>query len=361
MHGVFCLHQLDTRAERTEYSPVHTPRLRKGSMRIARHTFLKGIGAAAASVTMDTRTDAQSVQRVDVHHHFASPEWTAMLRAQNQFVPPWTRYSLNSDLEELIRTGTRAMLSVTTPGLWFGNAAAARRLARECNEYAAGLVRDHRAQFGFFVALPLPDVAGSLQEIAYGFDILKADGVGLFTSYEGKWLGDPSFDPVFEELNRRRAVVFVHPTTAPCCVNLQRGVSDATIEYGTDTTRAIAEMMISGASSRYKDVRIIFSHAGGTMPFLEGRFIHLLERYKKIAPDGFLAEARRFYYDVAQAAFPAPMAALLKVIPVSHVLFGTDYPYFGVTETVESLRACGVFSARDLAAIDHTNATALFD
>src|SRR5688572_33366381 len=166
------------------------------------------------------------------------------------------------------------MLSITAPGVWFGDAQEARALAREMNDYAAAkMVSDYKGRFGLFAVLPLPDVDGSLREIEHVFDTLKADGVGLLTSYGNQWLGDKAFVPVFEELNRRRALVYVHPTDAACCPNLVPGVAAQMLEYPTDTTRTIASLIVSGTASRTPDVRYVFSHAGGTLVAIAGRFL----------------------------------------------------------------------------------------
>ena len=152
-----------------------------------------------------------------------------------------------------------AILSITTPGVWFGDAAAAAALARACNEYGAKLTSSNPRRFGTFSTLPLPDIDASLREIEYALDTLKADGIGLFTSYGDKWLGDPAFAPVMDELNRRKAVVYTHPTGANCCVNLIADVPEPIIEYGTDTSRTIASLLFTGTASRCPDIKFIFS------------------------------------------------------------------------------------------------------
>ena len=166
------------------------------------------------------------------------------------------------------------MLSITAPGVWFGDAQEARTLAREMNEYAAArLVSDYKGRFGLFAVLPLPDIEGSLKEIEYAFDTLKADGVGLLTSYGTAWLGDPSFAPVLAELNRRKAVVYTHPTDAACCQNLIPRVANQMLEYPMDTARTIASLIVSETATRCPDVRFIFSHAGGTLIGVAGRLL----------------------------------------------------------------------------------------
>ena len=165
-----------------------------------------------------------------------------------------------------------SITSITHPGLWYGDIEETRRLARECNDYAAKLATDYPGRFGIFASIPLPDIEGSLREIEYAFDTLKADGIGVMTSFGDKWLGDKTFDPVMRELDRRNAVLYTHPTVASCCRNLLPDVHYSVVELATDTTRAIANLVFTGTASRYPNIRFIFSHAGGAMPFIYQRF-----------------------------------------------------------------------------------------
>jgi predicted TIM-barrel fold metal-dependent hydrolase len=298
--------------------------------------------------------------RIDVHHHFCSPHYVATVDRVVGLQTVLREWTPEKSLADMDRAGVRtAILSVTTPGLNFGDDAAGRALARESNEYAVELRRAHPGRFGLFAALPLPDVEGALREIAYALDVLAADGVGLFTSYGMRWLGDPHFDPVLEELDRRAAVVFVHPTVCDACRNLIPDVHEAVIEYGTDTTRAIAGLVFSGAASRYRRIRFIFSHAGGTMPFLIGRFTGLaaIPRIAARLPDGVLFELRRFFYDVAQAANPGALSSLMQLVPPAQVLFGTDFPYAAAAPHVAGVR--GFFAADAVRAVEYENAGAL--
>src|SRR5258705_1307548 len=218
------------------------------------------------------------------------------------------------------------LVAGTKPAVNFTKGDAARKLCRESNEYAAKLVADYPERFGSFAMLPLTDVEGSLREIAYALDTLKADGIGLMTSYGDKWLGDPLFLPVMEELNRRKALVSTHPTAANCCVNLAPTQPPVMIEFGTDTTRAIADIVFSGNARRFPDTSWIFSHAGGTMPFLIERFVRhplLVPKAKDTGPDGTLAELKRFFYDTAQTSNRGSMSPLAAIIPPSPILFRT--------------------------------------
>jgi len=303
-----------------------------------------------------------NARRIDIHHHYFPPEYLAGLEHPERLPDVVKTWTPERSLDDMNRAGVaKALLSITTPGIWFGDAHAARRTARACNEYAARLIEQHPGRFGSFAALPLPDIEGTLTELAYALDTLKADGVGMFTSYGGAYLGDASFAPVFEELNRRKAVVYTHPTLNECCANLVPDIGPTIIEYGTDTTRTIASLVFSGAAARYRDIRFIFSHAGGTMPFLIERFIELAGdgRWASRMPDGLMAELQRFYYDTAQVCNRSAMSSLRQVVPVSQILFGTDYPYRGSEEHVSGLHNCG-FAAGDLEAIESTNARRLF-
>ena len=331
----------------------------------SRRNFLTGATAMGAGLLIagdaaSAQPAAAKLTRIDVHHHLTPPDYIAELgpKGKNLLEVPTLGWTPAKAIDEMDEGGVATSItSITTPGLWFGDAASAQRLARGCNDYAANLIRDYPKRFSMFVNLPLPDIDGSLKEIAYGLDVLKADGVSLFTSYGDKWLGDPAFDPVFDELNRRKAVVYTHPTLNDCCRNLVPGVAPSSIEYGTDTSRAIARMILSGASQRYPDIRLIWSHAGGTIPFLIGRFMRIgaSERYAKALPQGFLPEMQRFYYDTAQAANGVAMGALKKLVPVSHILFGTDFPYLRAELHVKGLREAGLFTPKELAAIERGN------
>lgn len=333
-----------------------------------RRQFLSSVAAIGAAELLRAREStaqgaAGNAWRIDVHSHFATQSWMENVAATPKGLSGvWRGWTPARSLDYMDRSGVAtSLLSLTMPGVWFGDDAAARRLARECNEYGAKLVTDHRSRFGLFAMPPLPDVDGSLKEIEYALDVLKADGVAMLTNYKDKWLGDPFFAPLFAELNRRKAVVYTHPTVASCCYSLVPNVAESAIEYGTDTTRAIASLLVSGAAVRYKDIRFIFSHAGGTMPFLISRFRDFGEgeRGRQAMPMGPEYELRRFYYDTAQTSTAAPMAALVRVVPISHIVFGTDCPYSNIEDDVKGLRESSVFTAADLRAIERENALTL--
>src|SRR5579862_9224807 len=301
------------------------------------------------------------MHKIDIHHHLCPPAYVKELEGKTSIFPILRDWTPERSIEDMDRAEVdTAIVSITTPGLWFGDDEAACRLARICNEYGATLMARYPRRFGFFAALPLPDVPGSLREIEYALDVLKADGICLFTSYGTKYLGEPEFRPVLEELNRRHALIYTHPTISPCCVNLVPVVSEAIIEYGTDTTRTIASLLFSGAAARCRDARFIFSDAGGTMPSLFARFQQQARNDSRRAkgPPDVLQDLARFFYDTAQSCHPAPMAALRQIVDVSQILFGTDFPWGKADEHAARLADCH-FSEAELAAILYGNAATI--
>ena len=306
------------------------------------------------------------MSRIDVHHHLTPPRYAEQLAPGGKLTPFTLSWTPAKAIEQMEQGAVdRSITSITTPGLWFGDNDRARALARACNDYAAELMGKYPGRFGMFVNLPLPDVEGSLREIEYGLDVLKADGVAVFTSYADKWIGDPAFDAVFDELNRRKALLYTHPTTCSCCTDLVPGINDSIIEYQTDTSRAIARYVFSGTAARCPDVDVIWSHGGGTLPFLLDRFINAarIPPYRDRFPQGFLQIAQRFFYDIAQVPNKPALSALKAFLPVSQLLFGTDFPFplGNAAHHAKGLRESGVFSEAELLAIDADNARRLFN
>ena len=319
---------------------------------------LGGFGLGATGVAQAQRAR----RRIDVHHHFIPPAHVEAMMAPGRragAAPP--KWSPQMSLEEMDKSGIQtSVLSIVQPGVLFGkDFAESRKLARVLNDYGAQTVRDFPGRFGLFAAIAPPDVEGSLKEIEYAFDTLKADGIGLLTSYGDKYLGDPSFAPVYQELNRRKAVIYVHPTTPDCCRGLVPGIPPGSIEYATDSTRTIAHLVFSGTTAKFPDIRWIFSHSGGTLPFLTGRFVRQQEVQQHAhMKDGPLPEFKKFYYELAQGNTPGQLAALLKMVPVSQVLYGTDNPFRDGAEVNAGIKAWG-FKAADVRAIERETALRL--
>ncbi len=316
--------------------------------------------------------DTGNRRLIDVHHHLVPPGYAESAGRQriqrqsggrsNSTISTWTP---QTSLDAMDQCGiATAITSVSTPGTWFGNVEESRRLSRDCNEYGARLARDFPGRFGAFAALPLPDVEGSLREIEYALDVLKVDGFVLMTSYDNRWPGECEFAPVFEELNRRGAVVYFHPTAPACCQNLITDVVDATVEYMFDTVRAVISLLYSGTFSRCSDIRFIFSHNGSAVPLLQHRMSapwHSNKVFAERMPNGPQHELKKLYYETAGSTFPESFAPLLQLVTPRNILFGTDYPLgrMTVAETMSGLMAQG-FGAEELRMIERGNAAGLF-
>ena len=340
------------------------------SARSSRRQFLAGLGAAGAAAMLSApAVHAQTTKTlIDTHHHFYPPSYLAQQKEWEgaRKIPPYSGvfdWTPARDIEMMDKNGIRtAVVSLaSTPGLWFdAGAENAAKTARVCQDFAAEMQRDHLGRYGVFAPLSMMDMDVTLKEIEYVFDTLKADGVNLQTNYGDKWLGDLTYKPVLEELNRRKAVVYVHPLVAACCGRLSVGAFPAVIEVPHDTTRTVTSLLLNGSFAHYREIKWLFSHAGGTIPFLAGRidaFYGQGPKAKEIAPDGIFSELARLHYDTANATSVPAMAALLKLAPVSQVTYGTDYPYFPLDQN-KNLDKLGL-SIADVKAIESGNAARL--
>jgi len=322
--------------------------------RASRRQFLAGLGAVGAATMLTTpKVLGQAAGKlIDTHHHFYPP---AYLKRQMEWegarkippfagVPDWTP---SRAVEQMDKSGvTTAVLSLaSTPGLWFDDGAeAASKTAIMCQDYAAEMRKDYPNRFGIFAPLSMMNIDATLKEVEHAFDVVKADGINLQTNYGDKWLGNAVYKPVLEELNRRKAVVYVHPLVAACCNQLSVGTFPAVIEVPHDTTRTVTSLLLSGSFARYRDIKWLFSHAGGTIPMMAGRidsFYGARPNLKEFAPDGIQGELRRLYYDTANATSAPTMAALMKLVPASQITYGSDYPYFPLDQ-IANLRQLGL-------------------
>ena len=272
---------------------------------------------------------------IDVHHHILPDFFWRETNDQHAPVggiapAPWSRDSTLSFMDDA--EIDIAVTSISTPGVHVGDDAKARSLARRCNELSAELVQARPDRFGGFACLPMPDLGGTFVELAYALDVLKLDGVVLFSNARGIYLGDTRCDALFTELERRRAVVFVHPNASPDPTAHALGLPDSLIDFVADTTRAIAKLHYSGTFARTPNVTYIFSHAGGTIPYLATRFgvvdqmgvIPDQTHHRGNAEDTF----RRLYWDTALSWHDPVLEMLRSVVGIDHVVYGSDFPYF---------------------------------
>ena len=290
---------------------------------ISRRSILTTLAATAGAVALLPRCKslAQSATRlVDTHHHYYPREiieaWQGYMsrKSEGRLQPNVANWAPAASLEEMDKSGvaTSILSLASIPGVWFGlDTEGMRRMSRLCNEFAAKMVQDHPGRYGLFASLPMPDVDGALAEIGYAFDSLKADGINLSTSFGDRWPGDPTYKPVFEELNRRKAVVFFHPYAPNCCGSLNSGVPPGILEFPYDSGRAITSLLLSGSLARLRDICWLLSHGGGVMPMVAGRvafFAGTRKDIAEIAPSGILAELQRLYYDTANADIDGGLA-----------------------------------------------------
>jgi predicted TIM-barrel fold metal-dependent hydrolase len=343
-------------------------------MSVHRREFLAGLGALGAAALVPgigirgSRFDLQGGRaaapvrpfRIDTHAHFTIPKLYALATAKgvNQAtLQDWTPARMLAEMEE--GAVATSVISISDPGVHFGDNMAAGALARECNEYAAKVIKDNPGRFGLFAVLPLPDVDGALREAEYALDTLKADGIGVLSSYEGKYLGNPAFAPLMDELNRRKAVVYCHPYCAAC--GTQATLTDAQnrgVEFVFDTTRTILSLLQTATVARCPDIKFIWSHGGGTVPYITSR---LNGAGGQKLPKGVMYELQKFYYDTAQAFNPYTMPSFKKFVPASQIVFGTDWPLGGGSAAIvaKGLIDNGGFSATELRAIERDNALSL--
>ena len=338
---------------------------------LSRRAFSKSIGALGLGVVAGAYRLGMARERsptaggglIDTHHHFLPPEYVRIIGREAIGKPSpigAPNWDIASSLRVMDANGIEsALVSVSAPGIWFGSAAKARHLARICNEYAAQMTADNPGRFGFFAALPLPDTAGSLTEMRHAVEELHCDGIGLITNYGNHYLGDPYFDAVFDEINRRKLTVYVHPYVCNCDQGILPGIPSSMIEFPHSTTRAIIGLASSGTFARCPNIQFIFSHAGGTLPFLVNRVTGQANLMNRKGGDEPL---RRCYYDTAGSANSAAFGPLLQLVTSKQVLFGSDFPFAGAPSlgaSIAGLRSLELPTS-DLACIESENARRLF-
>lgn len=307
-----------------------------------------------------------SSMRIDVHQHVIPGFWAEWLKSKGGDPSGWAapEWSAQAAIEMMDSMQiSLGMLSVTAPGVSVGAGREVVDMARRINDWVAELVGGRPDRFGLFATLPMPDVDATLEEIRYALDVLGADGVTLFTNYDNCYLGDPKFEPVFEELDRRAAFVFVHPSKP--VAQMVRGIPSPVMDYPLDTTRTATSMVYAGTMHRFKHMKVSLSHAGGVLPFLAHRIAELgaaavVPEYTR---EQILEGMRSFYFDTALSSSPTGLPSLLALADPERVLFGSDFPYApqrSVAYFTEGVDAYPRFAADQLAKINRLNALKLF-
>jgi len=325
-------------------------------------------------------------RHIDVHCHFMPPAYRAALASLGPTIrtPEWTAQGA---VDFLDRHGfAAAVLSLSVPGVHLGNDAAARTLARRCNEDAAAYIQQHPRRLGAFATLPIPDVEGACEEARHALDVLKLDGIGLLASYNGTYLGDATFDPILEVLDERSAVVLVHPNNHPSTrlvrEGINKGIGNFLVEFLFDTTRAALNLLYSNSLDRFPRIRFILCHAGGTLPYVAWRIAEITARQMTVppwdtqypspfmnrnagdtTPELIALQFRRFWYETALSVGPQTFGSLNAVAAPDRILFGSDWPYCPDDMTVDMTRALNAETASDPlrhAAVARGNALRLF-
>lgn len=303
-------------------------------------TATSSLAQSSVSQSPVSQSPAKPGRSIDVHHHFEPTH-------KNVDGNTW---SIAMAVEQLDQNGIDTAIAYAGPVL-DTEPAVARKKARDWNEWSTRHCTDHPGRFGLFASLPMNDVDAALAEIAYALDVLKADGFGITTQYQDAWLGDARFEPIFQELNRRKAVVFVHPGQAACCTPATLSyekfpISAPWIEFPTNTARTILSLWAAKTTRRMPDIKFIFCHGGGVTSALLGRFDGFsgwrgvgADAMKEFFPDGVYAEYSKLYFECAQAYSPEAFELLRKVAPPSHLLFGSDYSYFYMSHAVRQFAA----------------------
>lgn len=316
-----------------------------------------------------------------MHHHIVPEFYVERLESigiTESYGQPFPKWSPADSLSFMKKMEiSTAMMSISTPGVSFADAGFSAELARTSNEYMATVKEEHPGRFGGFISVPSPNTRRAVEEVAYGFDRLHLDGVCLFTHYDGKYLGDGSFEELFCELNRRKAVVFVHPTDPAQQYDPKLKMRNSLIEAPFETTRAIANLMFTGALNTYTDITYILSHGGGTIPFLAWRvalneylqedkkppvFKSIYDFLIKGGPVSGLKLLQAMFYDTALTTSPYALRALQEFVGSKRIVFGTDYPFGAkfAPMLAKDLMQFDGFAAEDQANIARRNSAEVF-
>jgi predicted TIM-barrel fold metal-dependent hydrolase len=278
--------------------------------------------------------------------------------------PHWT---VEASLAMMQRQGiATAIVSVSVPGVNLTDAESSSALARLLNEYLAGLVADHPGRFGAFAVIPMHDIGAATSELQYALDTLGLDGVSLFTNYGGRYLADPEFAPVLDEVHQRRAVVHVHPAVPPASGQPMFGLPASLYEFTFDTTRFAAQMLYNGTFDRYPGLRMILSHGGGTVPYLAQRLTYgsvIMPSLAAREAEDPIGALQHLYYDLAMADSPFSLPSLTAFVPATQVLVGTDFPFMPAWTSEEGagrVMAHAGYSDDELHRVARGNAVALF-
>jgi len=307
---------------------------------------------------------------IDVHHHILPPFYRDALnnagipKKYGITLPEWSVNSSKKIMEKYDIES--AITSISTPAVCIGDKEFSKNLARQCNDFAAELSNKYPKMYGAFATLPLPHIDATINEIKYALEELKMEGVTLLSNYDGLLLGNEIFYPIYNELNKRHAIVFIHPTIPlPCCSEMNF-LPASMFEFICDTSRTIINMLFKGIFEKYENIKFIIPHAGGTIPYLAGRinlYETLIPSLKENIPKGAYHYLKNLYYDTAMSTSTATLNCLREFVPIKNILVGTDYPFIidkGIEEQFKLLEQYPYFSSSEKECVNHENMRRLF-
>lgn len=269
---------------------------------------------------------------VDVHAHFVTPRYVEEARAAGidhpDGMPGWPNWTAQAHLDLMDRNGiAQSVLSISSPGMSFGDEAARVALAQHVNDFAAQVQQEHPDRFSFFASVPLPFIEASVAEIARAMDDLGAKGVVVETNIDGRYLTDPDFEPFLAELDRRGATLFVHPTSPPAAEQTAQGFPRPMMEFLVETTRTMTGLIMGGVTRQYPGIEIIATHCGGFMSLLADRLELFSSGLGGLDIDAALVreELGKLWFDLAGTPVPNQVPALLRVVGDDRLLYGSDY------------------------------------
>lgn len=332
-----------------------------------RHAMIMGAMYGSGLVFSDVLlgNDLQQKRIIDVHHHILPEVYISSLKKigiTSTNGGPFPQWSARRSIEAMDRNGIRtAITSISAPGIYFGDMKFTKQLARQCNEYSANLIASYPGRFGAFGVLPLPDVDASLFEVSYALDTLKLDGVVLLSNIEGNYLGSPRFDDVFVELNRRKTVVFIHPTEPAGKRYPEMHIPPSFFEFVFDTTRTVASLIQHNTLNKFQNIRFIVAHGGGTVPYLAKKMALTAQISGQPSEHG-ISQLQQVYYDTALTTSRYPLASLKELAGEGKIVFGSDFgfaPEFVLASSIYELNSCELFQASELDKIYESNALKL--
>jgi 6-methylsalicylate decarboxylase len=311
------------------------------------------------------------IRRIDAHQHVLFDAYLAELEtmgisgsAERAF-PEWSKAQMLDNMAEFEIYAVA--VSISSPGTYFGDIDFTKRLVRICNDCFAELSGQSENRIASLGLLPLPDTEAACREVAYLYDELGLDGVGLVSHYNDIYIGDPEFEELYQELNRRQAVVFVHPVRPMSAPAMQYSFPSGFVELVAATGRVIANLLATGVMERYPDIKWYLPHSGGIIPSILYRLLKFesLPKFQAQVPKGVRTYLKRIYYDVAQASEPEILSALMQFADPDKILFGTDYPFAidrnsVIQDTIDGIEKFEGFDGALRQKVYRGNARALF-